>query len=206
MTDNYPEITERFKRETADHEMTVLHDEGIYRHVRFRAPKTSFYWFDLTTWPGFLSFTGDMDGYVFSRVDDMFGFFRQSRSYGINPHYWSEKVVASRDRVKTYSQKLFRERIAEDAAEAEGDYPGLAGAVEEHFFGRWSEWNTEYEPDARAAIDAFKYQPDGHTGAPFTFDDAWEWELRDYDWTFLWCCHAIVWGIGQYDAARKEAA
>jgi hypothetical protein len=28
----------------------------------------------------------------------------------------------------------------------------------------------------------------------------------EYRWDFLWCCWAIVWGIGQYRAASKSAA
>ena len=36
--------------------------------------------------------------------------------------------------------------------------------------------------------------------------DIWEWDLRDYEWSFLWCCHAILLGIAQYDAARAAVA
>lgn len=36
MTD-YPEIASRFARETSAHRMTVLHDAGLYRHLRFEA-------------------------------------------------------------------------------------------------------------------------------------------------------------------------
>ena len=32
-------IAERFKRETAGHQMTVLHDDGLYRHLRFMNPE-----------------------------------------------------------------------------------------------------------------------------------------------------------------------
>ena len=48
------EAAEAFARDTADHQMTVLHDDGLYRHLRFirmaeqedgtRKP-TSFYWY-----------------------------------------------------------------------------------------------------------------------------------------------------------------
>ena len=36
--------------------------------------------------------------------------------------------------------------------------------------------------------------------------ETWEWDLREYDWQFLWCCWAIVWGIGQYRAAPATEA
>jgi hypothetical protein len=50
----------------------------------------------------------------------------------------------------------------------------------------------------------------GHVALPnrvdgFRFTDSWEWNLHDWTWHFLWCCHAIQWGIGQYDARRQAA-
>lgn len=30
------DIAARFARDTAQHEMTVLHDDGLYRHLRFQ--------------------------------------------------------------------------------------------------------------------------------------------------------------------------
>src|SRR3954466_1726422 len=77
---------------TRPHEVTVLHDDGLYRHLRFRSPDHSAYWFDLITVPGCLIFRGDGDSFVFSRTEDMFGFFRSSREGSINPTYWSEKL------------------------------------------------------------------------------------------------------------------
>jgi hypothetical protein len=41
----------------------------------------------------------------------------------------------------------------------------------------------------------------------FTFDQPERMdELRDHYWWFLWACHAIVWGIQQYDAAKAGRA
>jgi len=34
--------------------------------------------------------------------------------------------------------------------------------------------------------------------------DTWEWDLSDWDYHFLWCLHAIAWGIRQYDNAVKS--
>jgi hypothetical protein len=199
----YSEIAERFQRETAEHEMTVLHDDGLYRHLRFQKPGTSLYWFELATWPGKLAFTGDMNGYVFSRAEDMFSFFRQSSwQGGINASYWAEKVIASRDSVKTFSQDLFNKQVADDLKDGEESYPGVTKAWNEKVNGFFADYNTEYEHDARAALNDFEYLPEGDTGEPFRFQEVWEWELRDYDWSFLWCCHAIVWGIQQYDTAK----
>lgn len=201
------DIAERFKSDTANHEMTVLRDDGLYKHLRFKAPNTGFYWFDIVTWPGKLAFTGDMDGYVFSRTEDMIDFFRDSSWKGKpNPTYWGEKVIASRDRVMKYDPRLLEEQVTEDLKEAEAHYPGVTEAWNEKVHGLFAEYNLEHEPDARVALNAFEYLPEGEKGEPFRFQDAWEWQVEDYNSSFLWCCHAIVWGIAQYDAAQREPA
>jgi hypothetical protein len=61
------------------------------------------------------------------------------------------------------------------------------------------DYDLTYEVNARAFLDDFE-----HEG--FRFEDVWDWDFRDYDWWFLWACHAIVWGIRQYDTAKAAAA
>jgi hypothetical protein len=88
---------ERFLQEVAGHQMTVVRDDGIYRHVRFKRPDTICMHFDLITWPGYLCYSGDMGTYVFTRLRDMFDFFRRSQSkdlFAIDMRYWAEKVEA----------------------------------------------------------------------------------------------------------------
>jgi hypothetical protein len=72
--------------------------------------------------------------------------------------------------------------------------------VEEKFYGRWSEFNLEDEGDARRALAEYRYRV-ADCGETFEFYTL-EWDLRDWDFWFLWCCHAIQWGIRQYDQAR----
>jgi hypothetical protein len=200
MSDDYPEIRARFERETAEHAMTVLHDDGLYRHLRFLNPKDSAYWFEIVTWPGSLVLRGDLnDAYTFTRLADMFEFFRGKR---INPHYWAEKLGGGQRSVQEFSEDAFRKTVWMYVREEARDFRGLAKAVQEHFFADTAVWNTEHEEDARAALDDFSYLPDGQGGEPFKFEDTWEWSFNDYDWSFVWACHAIVWGIQQYDAAK----
>lgn len=92
---------DRFERDVAAHQMTVLHEEGVYRHIRFGRPDSSSMHFDLITYPGYLVYSGDMGCYVFSRLRDMFEFFRTDRldtkdpsKLHINRGYWSEKLEA----------------------------------------------------------------------------------------------------------------
>ena len=230
-----------FAKNTAHHEMTVLHEDGLYRHLRFRRPDRSEYWFDLVTWPGALAISGDMGGYTFRRIDDMFAFFRQSASHGINPHYWSEKLDGDQDWAKAYDEDLFKRQVAEELAEVEEGCPGVTAAWNEKVDGILPDYYTATEDEARRALEDFTFnllfkasctcgdsyeatdQDDtimwkygGHSGKGhsvsvkqtdgFRFYDTWEWDLRDYTYQFLWCCHAIVWGVAQYDKSRQSPA
>lgn len=186
------DAAERFKNDTANHEMNVLHDDGLYRHLRFKAPEHGFYWFDIVTWPGSLAIRGDMDGYMFTRLTDMFEFFRGK---GINPGYWAEKLEGGRDSAMSYDQDSFERQVKQYVAEAirEGDAPrGIGAEVTRDIF----EWgDITHEAGARKELVDFKF-------GDWTFGETWEWNFRSYDWSFLWICHAIVWGIDQYDAAK----
>jgi hypothetical protein len=199
----YPNyIQDAFDRDVAEHEMTILLDQGLYRHLRFKRPNTGLGHFDVVTWPGSLAIGGDRDAFVFSRLPDMFEFFR-SPDGRINPDYWSEKIIDGRERAKRYSEDVARERIwsaVRDEYQASGETAkGLAKAVQEGICDPYWCDSLACGDSARAAIDGFKYGRDGYE---FWFEDSWEWNLRDWDYHYLWACHAIVWGIRQYDARK----
>lgn len=206
-TDPIAVSAERFARETEHHALTILHDDGLYRHVRCMAPSPmgSAYWFELVTVPGSLTFRGDSESYSFARLTDMFEFFRSNPdrlTHRISPDYWAEKLTSSPDAVKVYSREKFASLVAEHLKEAEKEYPGVTAA--------WAEaieldYDTDYEESARPALEGFEYRPDGAkpNSEPFRFYDTYEWDLRDFDWWYLWACHAIVWGIAQYDQAKR---
>ncbi|GAA3958468.1 hypothetical protein GCM10023085_46100 [Actinomadura viridis] len=192
----YPDYdVHRFLPDVADHEMTVLHDDGLYRHLRFKAPGHGFSWFDLITWPWTLAFRGDMGGFMFSRVEDMFQFFRHP---GINPNYWAEKTPAGRDSVTAYDIDLFKQQVTEHVAQAIRDREapkGISRAIR-HMF---EQGDITWEGGARDELEYFEYEG-------FRFTDTFEWDFRDFTWQFLWACHAIRWGIEQYDAALRVLA
>jgi hypothetical protein len=237
--DPYPEIRERFERETVKHEMRVLHDDGLYRHLRFRRPDHNAYWFDLITWPGCLTFRGDFTtSYTFARLEDMFEFFRGKH---INPDYWAEKLGGGREGVRTYSAEVFEQRVKEYVVEAirDGWAPrGSGRAVTEFLRGA----DTSTEEAAHQALEDFEFgvgyrakcscgesqavesytsgvlwggrHERSNVGHKVTtqlerglkFEDTWEWSFREYDWEYLWACHAIVWAIRQYDNERRKPA
>jgi hypothetical protein len=193
-----------FQASTRHHKLAVLRDDGLYRHLRYRGVGSS-YWFDIVTWPGNLAFTGDMGSYLFGRVasEDMLAFFRGQR---INPGYWAEKVKAAEPEagVKGYSAEVFLQSVTEDAAAYEKDFPGLTAAV--HVAVTDELFDAENEGQAREFLDDFEYRPAGEDARPaFRFSHAWEWDLTDFSFHYLWCCHAITWGIARYDEFPRTA-
>ena len=198
---------EEFERQIATHEMTVIRDDGLHRHLRFKRPDTGMYYFDLLTWPGHLCISGDAsDALVFSRIEDMFKFFASEHGHRINPQYWAEKLLipGRGQAVMSYSEEGYlahvREWIAEKAEEMEedeaDDAAAFKAAAREHLL---DEEVIRHEETAREALWSFE-----HDG--LRIYEPWEWSLREYDFRYLWSCHAIVWGIEQYRAARVSEA
>lgn len=203
----YREISRRFARETAGHEMTVLFEQGLYRHLRFASVDGSGYRFDLHTSPNRLMFHGEVGTYVFSvwPTEDMFDLFRRS-SIGDRPNftYWHEKLAAWGEEAIQFSTDLFDKKVAKELKKAEEFFPGVTAAWLEKTEDFLAEYSTESEEDAREALASFEYLPEGQCGEAWRFRYTSEWKLDDYDWRYLWACHAALWGIRQYDAATGE--
>ena len=92
---------ERFLSDVANHTMEVITDDGVNRMLRLTNNGSAVYHFTIVTWPGYLAISGDCGDYLFSRIEDMFGFFRMrdndfnkrsDRKLSINPIYWEEKM------------------------------------------------------------------------------------------------------------------
>lgn len=203
-----PPTVESFLGDVALHEVTILHEDGLYRHIRFARPGTYCMHFDIVTWPGYLAYSGDMGDYVFSRVPDMLAFFRKDRPDGalnINLPYWSEKVQAQdkSDGLKEYSPQIFRDRIKELTEEwiterelDDTDAAEMRQEVEDEVISR----GQDYETLAYQSAMVFEYC------GKHVFTDFQEVNLREYTYRFIWCCYALVWGIQQYDAAKAGVA
>lgn len=103
------QIGERFAADTRDHQLTVLHDEGVYRHIQLRQLGDSF---AVTTWPHHLAVTGDRGDWVFSRrsAADMLNLF----VCGVTPYSWAHRVVAGE--VWEFSAGWFEDWVAEQIA------------------------------------------------------------------------------------------
>ena len=199
---DYPEIAARFARDTASHQMTVLHDDGLYRHLRFVNPNSSLYWYEISTTPNQLVFSGDGSSFMFRLASDMFEMFRQSAASGdINATYWAEKVRTGNAR--SYSRERFEEYVWKQVAQGEQYYPGLRDDVREEIF-ESPVYDVDHEPAALMTALGYEYylQPgrDLAGRGPFRFTCVYEWELKDFDWWFLFALYAIKDGIAKYDA------
>ncbi|WP_277212310.1 hypothetical protein [Isoptericola croceus] len=190
-TPTLPSMADRFAADVAEHELTVLHDDGLYRHIRLAKPGTGVRGFQLVTWPGYLAYTGDMGAYTFAREADMFAWFGTGRP---NLGYWGEKVTAV-DRhaaVVEYDEGHAVSRLREYLTEE----PEWAGRSRETWHRLVSTFATNEdlhdETTFRQALDEFDVEHDAG------LTDTGEWDLTCWSFRFEWACHAIPWAIARY--------
>lgn len=193
------EVTEtNFLGDVAKHAITILRDEGLYRHLHFAIPGNGHMHFDIVTYPHFLCYSGDMGCYVFSRIPDMFQFFRghESGPLRINEGYWGEKIEAADkpDGWHEYSPEKLEAYVNEWLTEVEADQD-LRDEVRDSVLA----YAQDGEYPAMQALTEFEHEQ--HR----PFQDCWERGFRGYTFRFTWCCYALVWGIRQYDAAKERA-
>jgi len=202
-TNYHPHALSRFNSDTTEHQMEILLDQGLYRHLRFKKPGTGMYYFDLITSPGLLTIRADMGTYVFSRVEDMFEFFT-GNGY-VNAGYWGEKLQATDSAgYRQHDEDLFKKWLIQyfwenrDQYELE-DARSIWEAIRRDILSDY-EWRGSSEA-CRSLIDSFRE-------CGFEFGESWELNWDDYTFHYLWCCHAILAGIRDYRAykAADDAA
>lgn len=168
-----------FQENTNAHVLQVLHDDGLYRHLRMSAPGTGNWHWDVVTWPWNLATGGDIaDGWTFSREEDMIDFFtlvappRKQNYYSdgaptLDFNYWAEKLQGDqRSNARSYQHKKFLDYVHSDLNErlAEND-PDLtpekvaeliesAAQVEEYYVKAY-EWLQENEQWISDPYDEF---------------------------------------------------
>lgn len=211
------EIDTRFLLDTANHRLQIIRDDGLYRHLRMKEPGTSCYYYDVITWPGYLTVTGDMGNWTFSRTADMFDFFGAWEGV-INTGYWSEKLEAgagcsARELLaKEYDHDAFCKSLKESLneyleddqdAELEEDWDDeddtpdsdkakVREVVRElcraEFSNDWEAYQAVYEAD---------------------WPESWSvWDICDgltfktYTSHFRWILFAITWAISKYHNAK----
>lgn len=205
---------EHFAAETGEHQMTVLLDrttEGeVYRHLRFARPGTGMWRFDLVTWPGHLAISGDLESFTFSRIPDMFDFFRGGR---VNPGYWAEKVVSGKAKVDFVEEAYVAEVTQHlewqrpekwDTPEAHARFEALSKAVHDNLLGEDGYTGLPLcAEEAHERVAEFEWTS-GDGEHSFEFTDTWEWDFSGFDHHYLVAIHAIQHGVNTYLATYPD--
>jgi hypothetical protein len=193
-----------FLHDVRDHELTIVLDQGLHRHITLGRPGSGAYRFHITTWPGYLAISGDCGSYTFARLRDMFQFFRDDSGQNrINEGYWSEKLQA-------VDRHGGRDELDEEAYN-DAIRAGLLRHIQDENLALSQAKDVVREAKCESLIEP----PDDHSAAidqamrfrcPVTdrypFEDFYENHLTRCSYRLVWCMRAIVWGIKQYDQAK----
>lgn len=216
------EVLEQFFKDTATHTLTVLRDDGNYRHLRCQKPGTWCYGFDIITWPGYLAISGDMGELMFARSADMIEFFRVGEEHHIaggglyiNASYWSEKCKASDGDRKEFVPEYFQAYVREQFAEHIADHTEDGGEPPEWKNELWADLDgcvihaaSEYDTMESAMRALHDYgNPKQFGGFDFGSDIgelASRFEQYTYHW--IWRLYAISWAVRAYDAHKAAEA
>lgn len=183
---NEQRVKESFPKEIADHVVTVLREDGLYRHYRCQQPGTWHMGFDVVTWPGFLCYYGDMGSFLFERTEDMIAFMRGSAmSFG----YAAEKCVAAcRDGTEEFTAAAFNAALSRCVAESEGSV---------RVFEKCAELRHQGQYDSPHHASQALYDSGLFDGGDMP-------DCTEYTMRFLWCLHAIDWFIKKLDAGEAQ--
>lgn len=194
-----------FLKATANHKVEVLLDKGVHRSLLFKDQSGSYmYGFELNTWPGHLAITGDIsDGLIFTRLYDMFEFFRSDRNYDdIDFRYWAEKLTTGRQSVREFSEKLARESVLRDVHQWL-EYADLGESDTEQLFEEVDELFGY--ADASTLIERiYNYTfIDSDRNTHHVFQDVEPHDWSEFNYRFYLNCYAIQAGIKAYNRYKS---
>lgn len=217
----------QFEKDCAQHEMIIQHDQdspdgdSAFRHVTFKRPGSMVYRFDLVTWPGYLAVSGDMGSFMFSRIPDMFEFFRpiEGKPVGINPGYWGEKCTAGE--MKEWSSDVFVKSVWKhfDCYEEDEEDEDAVRLVRSEIQSELRDFDNAWE--ATEWLNNFRVCFAGHRQSfhqwesrrwraraqDFYFQDWFDWvRTEDYCYHYIWILYAISYGVRAYDKYTANPA
>lgn len=210
MNRNEPVTFDTFRRDVSTHELTIHHDQGVFRHLSIRKPGTSILSYEITTWPGHLAMSGDMGTYVFKRVEDMFDFFPARTPDRISFEYVCEKLRASDLRRNDGFPRVYDEALLVEALEREAD---AFDFEDDETRAAWLEEAIDVLTDnediyddisAHRAVQDFASNRDNENTP--NFDDFAEVRLTRLSDSFKWACYAITWAIHLYKDHKQTEA
>lgn len=189
---------EEFLNDVKNHDLIIHQNNGVYRHLTFKNPESINQYFNITTYPEYLVITGDMGSLIFSRLTDMFNFFR-SDDLQINPDYWSEKIASINYNAKSASYSEFDiDAVKENAKQYLNDYLernntlSINDRIDLIKIFNIEIMRLDEEFEIVNAINKFNEYG-------LEFNDFWEMDDRRYLYRYIWLCYAIVWGVKKFD-------
>lgn len=180
---DYAEIAAHVARDVKDGKLVELREDGLYRHVEFKALQG---WSRviLVTWPYNLLVAGSHGSYHFERfgpdTEDMFNWLRGIR---VEPDRWASKLVNGADSVREYDRERLVAEVKAEVADAvkEGAPRGLRAAVREQILENdrlcSKDWAMQMVYDFEHGVT---YRSECSCGASGDHDDrsaAYTWEL-----------------------------
>lgn len=191
---------ETFLKTVQNHTMTIINDDGVNRHLRFKEDGTNNRWFDIVTWKGHLCITGDMGCAVYTRLNDMFEFFDTGEDIGINVNYWTEKEVATSVFGKNYEfdssvlpelLKEWRERWIEENDPTEEQIEDVEYELKDTDFGSMCE------------VSEFLHNPP-EVLEHIIDQDWWENKFETVTGHHIWRLFAITYAVREYKKYKGE--
>lgn len=211
---------EQFLKEVTNHRLTILREDGVYRHLRFSKPGTTCMSFDIITWPGYLCYCGDMGTFVFRRLHDMLEFFRPSESAAKDPfrwiywRHWHEKLEGA-DRGSgaiEFDPDAFRREITVQRRKLFSSHGrDLSKHQREELWGDLGELRDKADDgESRAMCSAHDWEHSiwerGSIKKVLRLDTREFPECKRWTHRFEWCCFALRWAVMTYDAAKVSGA
>lgn len=183
---DYPKIAAHVANDMKDGKLVELREDGLYRHVEFKALQG---WsrIILVTWPYNLLVAGSHGSYHFERfgpdTEDMFNWLRGIR---VEPDRWASKLVNGADSVREYDRERLVAQIKDEVAEAvkDGAPRGLRAAVREQILEsdrlHSRDWAMQMVHDFEHGVI---YRSECSCGASKDHDDqsdAYHWEFGEH--------------------------
>lgn len=199
---------QQFLRDVRDHQMDIELDQGAHRSIYFGRPGSSTDCFRLNTWPGRLSFSGDRGDYTFSRVRDMFTFFRHPgpeyvTDDRVNIGYWDEKLTAICKYGERYDldEEAYTEAVR-SCLNSHISRMSLSDAKRVLHEVRWDDLleAPSTENEARDRVSRWRCPVTGD----HPFSEFWDFRITKASYRLVWAMRAIQWGIKRYDLHRQS--
>ena len=178
----YEMTQDNFNEDVKDHKLEVICDQGVCRTLKCSKGGSFHYGFYVTTWPGYLCISGDMGSWVFSRLPDMFEFFRGDK---INVDYWAEKLQNGANGHRQSGMEFDRDVFVE---------------------GILSRYTFEDKDEHRRELECLEFDHEiaDYAISHMDMDGCDLPESKEFVPQLIWCMYAIQWAIKQYNAAKGE--